>query len=159
MVKKDRTKTKSSTRTYPLIPYIKERLLEIKKQQDYYKNLCGNCYMKEFDGYVCVDEIGDLLKPGYVTNAFPQLLKKHGLRHIRFHDLGHTCAALLLANGVPLERIQEWLGHSEIGTTNDIYGHLEFISKVASAQKMESVFNMRMMSALLPETKKEETAS
>ena len=121
--------------------------------------LCGNSYMKEYDGYVCVDEIGDLLKPGYVTNAFPQLLKKHELRHIRFHDLRHTCAALLLANGVPMERIQEWLGHSEIGTTTDIYGHLEYITKVASAETMESVFNMQMMASLLPQNAKAETAS
>ena len=102
-----------------------------------------------------MDEIGDLLKPGYVTEAFPKLLKRHKLRHIRFHDLRHTCAALLLANGVPMERIQEWLGHSEIGTTVDIYGHLEFISKLASAEKMESVFNMQMMASLLPKAREE----
>ena len=159
LVAKDKTKTQSSLRTYPLIPYIKERLLAIRDKQAYYKKLCGNSYLKEFGGYVCVDEIGDLIKPGYVSSAFPKLLKDNNLRHIRFHDLRHTCAALLLANGVPLERIQEWLGHSEIGTTNDIYGHLEFISKVASAEKMEAVFNMQMLSALLPGTEKAETAS
>ena len=43
-----------------------------------------------------------------------------------------------------MEQIQEWLGHSEIGTTSDIYGHLEFITKIASAKQMEQVFNMTM---------------
>ena len=42
-------------------------------------------------------------------------------RHIRFHDLRHTCASLLLANGVPMEQVKEWLGHSEISTTVDVY--------------------------------------
>ena len=131
-------------RTYPLIPYIKARLLDIRAKQEEYKKLCGRSYSQEYIGYLCVDQIGELLKPGYVTSAFPKLLKKNDLRHIRFHDLRHTCAAILLANGIRMEQIQEWLGHSEIGTTSDIYGHLEFITKIASAKQMEQVFNMTM---------------
>ena len=154
LVPRDKTKTQSSLRTYPLIPYVRERLLAVREQQAYYKKLCGRSYIKAYDGYVCVDEIGDLLKPGYVTNAFPILLKKHKLRHIRFHDLRHTCAALLLANGVPMERIQEWLGHSEIGTTNDIYGHLEFITKVASAETMASIFDVTQLAAVMEAQRK-----
>jgi len=142
--KKDKTKTQSSLRTYPLIPYIKARLLDIRAKQEEYKKLCGRSYDQEYIGYLCVDQIGELLKPGYVTSAFPKLLKKNDLRHIRFHDLRHTCAAILLANGIRMEQIQEWLGHSEIGTTSDIYGHLEFITKIASAKQMEQVFNMTM---------------
>ena len=52
-----------------------------------------------------------------VRGAFCISQKHHGLRKIRFHDLRHSCASLLLANNVPMKQIQEWLGHSLISTT------------------------------------------
>ena len=55
------------------------------------------------------------------------------MRHIRFHDLRHSCASLMLANGVPMKQIQEWLGHSTFSTTADIYAHLDYRSKQNSA--------------------------
>ena len=64
---------------------------------------------------------------------FEIVLKNHGLKKIRFHDLRHSCASLLYANGVSLRDIQEWLGHSDIGTTSNIYTHLDYSSKVSSA--------------------------
>ena len=87
---------------------------------------------------VCVNEIGDLIKPHYVTESFPKLLKASGMRQIRFHDLRHSCASLLLANGVPMKQIQEWLGHSDFSTTANIYAHLEYSSKLSSADAMLS---------------------
>lgn len=78
-------------------------------------------HSKEYSGYICVNEIGDLIKPNYVTEFFPKLLEANGLRRIRFHDLRHSCASLLLANGVPMKQIQEWLGHSDFSTTANIY--------------------------------------
>ena len=50
---------------------------------------------------------------------------------------GHSCASLLLANGVPMKQIQEWLGHSDFSTTANIYAHLDYSSKISSAQAME----------------------
>ena len=136
-IKKDKAKNKSSLRTYPLIPFLKERLLEAKKQQEENRKLCGRAYNKEYLGYVCVDVIGNLIKPNYVSSTFGKLLAKNNLRHIRFHDLRHTCASLLLANGVPMEQVKEWLGHSEISTTVDIYGHLQYATKKQSAAAIE----------------------
>lgn len=136
-IKKDKAKNKSSLRTYPLIPFLKERLLEAKKQQEENRKLCGRAYNKEYLGYVCVDVIGNLIKPNYVSSTFGKLLAKNNLRHIRFHDLRHTCASLLLANGVPMEQVKEWLGHSEISTTVDIYGHLQYVTKKQSAAAIE----------------------
>lgn len=136
-IKKDKAKNKSSLRTYPLIPFLKERLLETKKQQEENRKLCGRSYNKEYLGYVCVDVIGNLIKPNYVSSTFGKLLAKNNLRHIRFHDLRHTCASLLLANGVPMEQVKEWLGHSEISTTVDIYGHLQYATKKQSAAAIE----------------------
>lgn len=88
-IKKDKAKNKSSLRTYPLIPFLKERLLEAKKQQEENRKLCGRAYNKEYLGYVCVDVIGNLIKPNYVSSTFGKLLAKNNLRHIRFHDLRH----------------------------------------------------------------------
>ena len=86
--------------------------------------------------YLCVDEIGNIIRPNYVSEQFPKLLEKNGLRPIRFHDLRHSCASLLLANGVPMKQIQEWLGHSDFSTTANIYAHLDYASKLSSAQAM-----------------------
>ena len=76
------------------------------------------------------------ISPNYISSAFPKLLEKNGLRKIRFHDLRHSCASLLLANNVPMKQIQEWLGHSDFSTTANIYAHLDYSSKVASADAM-----------------------
>ena len=129
----DRAKTKSSLRTLPLVPHIRARLLMLKGQQDTYRRLCGKSYNREYLGYLCVDEIGNIIRPNYVSEQFPRLLEKNRLRPIRFHDLRHSCASLLLANGVPMKQVQEWLGHSTFSTTADIYAHLDYKSKQGSA--------------------------
>ena len=72
--------------------------------------------------------------------AFDLFLKKNGLKKIRFHDLRHSCASLLYANGVPLKDIQEWLGHSDIGTTSNIYTHLDYSNKISSANAILDVY-------------------
>ena len=136
LVAADTTKTKSSMRTLPLVPFMRERLLALKEEQQENRRLCGRSYIKDYLEYVCVNEIGDLIKPHYVTESFPKLLKANGLRHIRYHDLRHSCASLLLANGVPMKQIQEWLGHSDFSTTANIYAHLDYSSKLTSADAM-----------------------
>lgn len=137
LVEADRAKTKSSLRTLPLVAAFAERLRELKARQAYNRQLCGNCYNTQYDGYVFVDEMGNLFLPNSVTDGFAKLLADHGLRRIRFHDLRHSCASLLLKQGVPMKQIQEWLGHSDISTTANIYAHLDSQSKVLSATTME----------------------
>lgn len=137
---KDRTKTKSSHRTLPLVGPFEELLLALRDKQEANRRICGNCYCQEYLDYVYVNEIGELMKPNYLSQAFPAFLEKHGLRHIRFHDLRHSCASLLYANGVALKDIQEWLGHSDIATTSNIYTHLDYSSKVASANAILPFF-------------------
>ena len=133
---RDTTKTKSSMRTLPLVPAFKELLLEKKTQQEEYRRVCGRSYNKQYLDYICVDEMGSLISPRYLTESFPRLLEKNGLRKIRYHDLRHSCASLLLANGVPMKQIQEWLGHSDFSTTANIYAHLDYNSKISSAEAM-----------------------
>ena len=132
----DTTKTKSSRRTLPLIPQFRALLLQRWEMQEEYKRVCGSCYNTKYLEYICVDEMGNIIPPNYLSEAFPKLLARHGMRHIRFHDLRHTCASMLLKNGVPMKQIQEWLGHSDFSTTAKIYAHLDYNSKLNSAEAM-----------------------
>ena len=68
---------------------MRERLLTLKEEQHENRRLCGRSYIRDYLDYVCVNEIGDLIKPHYVTERFPKLLKANGLRTIRYHDLRH----------------------------------------------------------------------
>lgn len=138
----DRAKTKSSLRSLPLVSNIREKLLALREQQKENRRVCGNCYSKKYDGYVFVDAMGNIFNPRSVTANFSKLLEQNGLRHIRFHDLRHSCASLLLANDVPLKQIQEWLGHSDIGTTANIYSHLDYKSKITSANVMDNLLTL-----------------
>ena len=89
LVKKERGKTDSSVRTYPLVSVIKAKLLALKAEQEENRKLCGRSYNTENLGYVFVDAVGNLMKPSYLTDAFRKFLEKNNLRHIRFHDLRH----------------------------------------------------------------------
>ena len=55
-------------------------------------------------------------------------------------SLGHTCASLLLSNGISMKQIQIWLGHSTFATTADIYAHLDFTAQEESANAMSGMF-------------------
>ena len=135
-IEQQSAKTKSSLRTLPLIGSFREYFLQVKEAQELNKQICGNCYNYEYDGFVFVDELGERMRVEYLTNAFPKFLESHGLRRMRFHDLRHSCASLLLANGVPMKQIQEWLGHSDFGAAANIYAHLDYSSKLTSADAM-----------------------
>ena len=132
----DTTKTKASYRTLPLVPHFRAKLLAVKEEQEKYRKLCGKAYNKVESKYIYTDQLGNRINPDYLSDAFPQFMVKNGFRRLRFHDLRHSCASLLLANGVPLKQIQEWLGHSDFAITANTYAHLEFNSKLASAQAM-----------------------
>ena len=56
---------------------------------------------------------------------------------------GHSCASLLLANGVPMKQIQEWLGHSDFSTTANVYAHLDYHSKITSAEAILTGLKMQ----------------
>ncbi|HWP51041.1 MAG TPA: site-specific integrase, partial [Clostridia bacterium] len=143
LVQKDRTKNKASRRTLPLVPQIEQFLLRLQREQKTHRAVCKSCYTNEYLDYLYVNEMGDLIKPDYVSENFKLTLQKHGLRHIRFHDLRHSCASLLLANGVSMKSIQEWLGHSDFGTTANIYAHLDYSQKLSSASTMSDIIEFR----------------
>jgi len=77
--------------------------------------------------------------PDYISSTFKKFLEKNGLRHIRFHDTRHSCASLLLRNGVSMKEIHAWLGHSDYGTTANLYAHLDMEeSMLVSAQRLSN---------------------
>lgn len=141
MISKEELKTESSKRTLPLIPSIEKMLLQRKHEQKRNKQLCLNAYNTQYEDYIFVNDTGDLITPDYITSHFSNVLAKNGLRHIRFHDLRHSCASLLLSCGVPMKEIQLWLGHSNFSTTADIYSHLDYSSKVDAAIKIADVLD------------------
>ncbi len=137
----DTLKTMASNRTLPLIPEIEKLLLERKAEIEKNKFLYGMCYNKDYLDYIFVDDIGSIILPDYVSHKFSKILNKHNLKHIRFHDLRHSCASLLVANGVPMKNIQEWLGHANFGTTADVYSHLDFSAKEQSASVISNALS------------------
>lgn len=133
LVKKKRTKNSTSYRTYPLPKKIEQLLLAEKKKQEQNKKYFGNAY-KNKENYVLVDTEGNLILPDNVTKTFRKLLKANEdkLRKIRFHDLRHSTASLLLAEGCNMKEIQAYLGHSNFKVTADTYSHLESSTKQKS---------------------------
>lgn len=134
-------KTASSVRTFPLIPHIEKMLRDKKYQEEYYSNLIGDSFDKTYDGFVCRDNMGKLITPAYVTTHFKLMVDSNGLKHLRFHDLRHSCASLLVASGVPMKAVQEWLGHATYNITADYYSHLDFRSKMASADTISKLLD------------------
>ena len=91
--------------------------------------------------FVCVDYRGTLIQPDYVTQKFQKLLNQYGLRRIRFHDLRHSCATIMLYLGYTMKDIQTWLGHSNYNFTADTYVHSSPQSHVEMADTLSQKLN------------------
>ena len=131
---KEQTKTKASYRTLPLSGEIADFLQQLKRSQQENREFFGSGYIE--NDFVCKRQTGEPFIPNYITIRFRKILANHDLPHIRFHDLRHSAASLLLANGFSLKEIQEYLGHGDISTTANIYSHLLFQSKQNMADRM-----------------------
>lgn len=83
-------------------------MLNRKQQIENNMLLYVNSYNHKYDDYIFVDDLGNLFLPDYVSHKFRDLLEKNNLKHIRFHDLRHSCASLLANKNIPMKNIQEW---------------------------------------------------
>ena len=136
----DKLKNQTSNRTLPLLPQAEKLLLDKKTEIEKNRILLGKSYDNRYLDYVCVDNLGRLILPNRLTKNFIKILRRNNLRKIRFHDLRHSCASIMLSNGVPMKQIQEWLGHADFSTTANIYSHLDYSTKLNSANTMTNVF-------------------
>jgi len=118
----DNTKAATSNRLLPLTEYMRGYLLEIKKRQEECREALRSAYTDS--GYVCTKNDGTPINPDFVTHHFQRKLKAAKLPVIRFHDLRHSAVYALRKGGCDVKDIQAWLGHSDVSTTLNVYGHV-----------------------------------
>ncbi|QCO93535.1 site-specific integrase [Reptile-associated circular DNA molecule] len=134
LVEKEKTKNKSSRRTFPLTDEARAIFQKTKSDEADNRKAFGRDYIE--NDYVFKWDNGQTFSPDFISHHFKDLLNKHGLPHIRFHELRHSCASLLINAGCPLKDVQEWMGHADIRMTADLYGHLDVARKQGVADKM-----------------------
>ena len=131
----DQCKNESSMRIMPLGSEIKDYLLKLREKQENDRIICGESYLE--NDYICKWYNGKLFDPSYISHHFPLVLKKKGLKHLRFHELRHSSASNLISLGFTIKEVQEWLGHSTITITADTYSHLDISSKRRIADRLD----------------------
>lgn len=113
-------KTDASEDVFVMNDDLKEYLLLLKQKQSEYVR-----ETKEYVDYVCINKVGDLLKPDYVTSKFSDILRQYDLPPIRFHDLRHSCITLLANNkNFSMKQVQAYARHSNFLTTANTYSHV-----------------------------------
>ncbi len=109
-------KSARSRRTIPLPERARAALRRQRERQDAARASMGTAW-QDLDGLVFTDTVGRRLLPETISHAFARARVAAGIPRVRFHDLRHSAATLMLAEGVPLAVISEWLGHAGIAIT------------------------------------------
>jgi len=130
-------KTPKSRRTLALTPQITGKLQEQRARQAQLKTAAGALWQDH--GLVFTSEIGTPIDPDNFSHAFSRLCESAGLGHWHPHELRHSGASLMLAQGTPLHVVSEVLGHASIAITKDVYGHLVEGDKRAAAESMSGL--------------------
>ena len=141
IVAKDSTKSYCSMRTYELLPDVKDLLLKLKAQQEYYKQRLGSGYHD--NDYIFTNPNGIPYRPDSLTRSFKRALARHGIPDMRYHDLRHSTASILVDKGWDINDIKEWLGHADISTTANIYAHISHRKKISLAQDLDKTLTFK----------------
>ncbi len=115
-------KTAGSRRAVALAPETVRRLRQHRARQAEEKLALGAAYADH--GLVFATPLGTPLDPANLRRAWTRIVRDADVGHLRFHDLRHSHASLLLQNGVHPKIVSERLGHSGVGITLDIYSHV-----------------------------------
>jgi integrase len=140
-------KSSASQRRIALSPTLVLLLRQHRATQDTQRMLLGNSLND--DDLVFANPDGGPLDPSTVTHAFARVLKNTGLPHIRFHDLRHTHATLMLMTGVHPKVVSERLGHANIGITLDTYSHVVPGLQEAAAERFDDIFDKEALQVIL----------
>lgn len=133
-------KTAKSRRSISLAPLTLEALQRHRLRQQEQRLACGSAW--EDNGLVFSNSVGKPLEASNVLGrSFYPLLVKAGLPKVRFHDLRHSCATLLLSMGVHPKVVQERLGHSQIAVTLDTYSHVLPSMQEDAANKLDALLS------------------
>jgi integrase len=131
-------KSRSGRRQIAL-PEVALDALRIHRQfQDAEQEEQGSHWQDTY-GLVFTTSHGTPLNGRNVTRSFHRMLKRAGLERMRFYDMRHTCASLLIALGVHPRVVMDILGHSQISLTMNTYGHVMPVARQDAADKMPSV--------------------
>jgi integrase len=132
-------KTSSSARTLPLSPTLVEILSQHWERQQAERQALGVDWKEH--GFLFPSEVGTGISGRNLVRHFKSVVKKANLpQHIRFHDLRHTAATLLLEQGQHPKTVQAILGHSQIGITMDVYSHVALHEQEKAVQSLEGLF-------------------
>ena len=140
VIEKEQTKSRSSKRVLYIIPDTRDYFINLKEEQQKNQELFGDSYVE--NDHVCAWPDGRSFYPDYISQKFSKILKANDLPHIRFHELRHTAGSLLLEQGLSAKQIQEYLGHEQVSTTLDIYGHLSLEGKQEASRVMNGLLQM-----------------
>lgn len=142
LIFKDKTKTQKSNRVLVMNDLVKTLLQDMKKKQVYYvlRNHYG--YDKRYLKYIFVYPNGNFIRPAEISRQFKLVIKNYKLSYIRFHDLRHSCATMLLKLGADIENVREWLGHSDLKTTQK-YLHVNLEDKISIAQNVSNALALK----------------
>jgi integrase len=132
-------KTERSRRSIVLAPLALEALREHRKRQFLAMAEAG-AEWQDNDLVFCTS-LGTPLNPNHVLEKFKALLQQAGLPDMRFHDLRHSAATILLDTGIHPKIVQEMLGHNQISMTMDIYSHVLPTMQQDTARKLNDVLD------------------
>ena len=151
LVLADTTKTKSSYRTLPLVAPFEAILKRMKAEQEENRKLCGNCYCQDYLGYIYVNELGELIKPGYLSSHVPAVLKEHNMPPIRFHDLRHPYVKH--TTKIFSLRLMDFQAQAYPDARRKTRGACQLLRVGQSRSPVRPLCNRKQLSCLLPQSK------